>query len=79
MIRCGSCKFWSETSVQLWGETAIQPYTRNFGECENRHFKYGYHYGNEDLADDDVQVEDDEGWGLITGSKFGCVHGEKKK
>lgn len=46
------------------------------GNCSCPKFRLGYHIL--DLQPDEVQVEDDEGWGFMTGPLFGCVHGEAK-
>lgn len=36
--------------------------------------KMVYGYGDEDIAADQVAIEDDAGWGMSPGPEFGCVH-----
>ncbi len=33
-----------------------------------------YGYGKHDTDTDSVEIEDDEGWGMIPGPDFGCIH-----
>jgi hypothetical protein len=35
-----------------------------------------YGYGTSRKSNDEVEIEDDEGWGMIPGPKFGCIHHE---
>jgi len=37
-----------------------------------------YGYGNFNKENDTLKVEDDEGWGMIPGPKFGCIHHSPK-
>jgi hypothetical protein len=38
---------------------------------------YGYAFTPDECQPPDVvRIEDDEGWGMIPGPEFGCVHGE---
>jgi hypothetical protein len=53
------------------------------GDCLSKKWLKGYHYNSKDIEPDNVIVEDDEGWGAVTGAKFGCIHwvssdGERK-
>ena len=42
-----------------------------FGSCVRWHQGYGVQL--EDVACNEVLVENDEGWGMIMGPDFGCV------
>lgn len=44
---------------------------RRLGSCDRWHM--GYHLTQDDIADNEAWVEDDEGWGMMIGPKFGCV------
>ena len=61
MITCDRCKNWEQED--------------NLGSCICDKFKIGYDYAKKEIADDEVLVEDDEGWAFFTGPKFGCIHG----
>jgi hypothetical protein len=47
-----------------------------FGYCSR--WKAGYHIDPKTLADNEVLVEDDEGWGALMGPNFGCILFEAK-
>ena len=70
MIKCKGCKFWEINNNKGWGR---------LGECSSPKFKIGYRYNREEIADDEVEIENDEGWGCLTGPLFGCIHGELKQ
>jgi hypothetical protein len=36
-----------------------------------------YGYKARKQGRDELHVEDDEGWGMIPGPKFGCIHHER--
>ncbi len=63
MTLCGDCKFYN-----------VEP-KHDSHKCGR--WKYGYHHDGHE-SDDDIIVEDDEGWGVDMGTKFGCVLGEDK-
>ena len=42
-----------------------------FGSCER--WNQGYGLKVNDMAENEVLVENDEGWGMVVGPKFGCV------
>lgn len=53
------------------------------GECLSHNFKYGYgpqftNYDKDDNFDNvhpnQVLIENDEGWGMLVGEDFGCIH-----
>jgi hypothetical protein len=62
-----------ETSVEHICETC-QYYTPNTGGrgCQCPKMIFGY-YGRLPVGDE-VMLEDDEGWGIHQGPKFGCIH-----
>ena len=62
MGRCRTCKHWKIREEMP------------FGECSNEHMNYGYTFEISDISLDCVLIEDDEGWGMLTGPEFGCVH-----
>ena len=45
-------------------------------QCTCPKMVYGYGIGEADK--DGVNVEDDEGWGMVPGPDFGCIHYEEK-
>lgn len=45
------------------------PERDGFGSCA----RWAQGYGSQDLAPNEVCVENDEGWGMIMGADFGCV------
>lgn len=67
---CGDCHFWRKTDG-------------NFGSCNNTdHFYYGYGCLDDSPNKDKVSksgaiIEEDEGWGWVTSSGFGCVNFKK--
>jgi len=62
--RCERCRFW----------TQVVTYRGAFGDCGSGKFRLGYNLVG--VPSDCAIVEDDEGWGIVTGSHFGCVHWE---
>jgi hypothetical protein len=46
--------------------------------CKCPKMFYGYRRRDGDQARDAVQIEDDEGWGMIPGPDFGCIHHKDK-
>lgn len=62
MGTCRSCISW-------------KPYeTSGFGTCDNPNWRKGYHIQYKDMKSNQLIVENDEGWGFMTGPDFGCVH-----
>ena len=49
---------------------------RNGLSCTHPKIIYGY--GHKAPPDDGAIIEDDEGWGMIVGPLFGCIHFEPK-
>lgn len=48
--------------------------------CPKILYGYGHHYRNEGemIDSDELSVEDDEGWGMLPGPDFGCIHHEEE-
>jgi hypothetical protein len=59
MERCETCKHF------------VLEVNRDFGSCERWHKGYGVKW--QEVGEDEVLVEDDEGWAMMMGPKFGCV------
>ena len=66
--RCESCAFWVNQISKHFGEDLDD---RKTCKCPKIH--YGYHTLDIWMSDM-VNIENDEGWGMLTGPKFGCVH-----
>lgn len=47
------------------------PYDGRLGSCARWHV--GYSIPLKDVADNEVLVENDEGWGMMVGPDFGCI------
>lgn len=69
---CRNCKFYTPNVPKTDRQQA-------FGtiRCESPKFKYGYGY--EQIAKDEIVVENDEGWGANIGEEFGCIHFQLKQ
>jgi hypothetical protein len=65
---CKNCVYWDSENKR-----------RYHSSCDCPKFVPGYHVEDEELTDDSVHVEDDEGWAFRTGENFGCVHFKKKE
>lgn len=71
---CDGCKHWHK-------EMARNGDPRRHGQCHRWHGgdgSGGYATSLDDVADNEVIVETDEGWGAMMGPKFGCVLWEAK-
>lgn len=62
MKTCDTCSFY-----KIEGDDTPM----GFGQCTRWNFGYGIF--PKDLAENEVLVENDEGWGMFSGPKFGCV------
>jgi hypothetical protein len=58
MSTCKTCKHWLTASDRL-------------GTCAR--WLTGYRTADKDVGDNEVLVEDDEGWAAVMGPDFGCV------
>jgi hypothetical protein len=41
-------------------------------------YGYGVKYDGQKVDPDGLRIEDDEGWGMIPGPEFGCIHFEEQ-
>ncbi len=57
-------------------ETCCWYKVKYWHQCDCPKMVYGYGYGEVDQ--DGLAVEDDEGWGMVPGPDFGCIHHEEK-
>lgn len=55
-----------------------QPLTLIGCSCPKMMYGYNIKYDGQVLDSDCVSIEDDEGWGMIPGPEFGCVHFEEQ-
>jgi hypothetical protein len=44
------------------------------GSCSSPKIIYGYDNKGSVPTPDSARIENDEGWGMITGPDFGCIH-----
>ena len=70
---CKTCKHWGHNRDYAKDEGA------NLKSCSAPKLEYGYHIDQSEVADDGALIEDDEGWGMLTGPSFGCVLHEPKE
>lgn len=68
IVLCEACRFWHRHE-----QHEKRP---GLGSCTSDDFVYGY--GVKAIEPNQCLVEDDEGWGFATGSKFGCIHGRPR-
>lgn len=69
MNRCKTCKHWL-VDRDYW------PHEERLRSCASPGWLMGYNHKAVDVPDDGVLVENDEGWGVMMGPEFGCVHWE---
>ncbi len=66
MPSCKTCHWYrNETLPDIWKT------------CKCPKMVYGYWSSESD--DDGVRIENDEGWGMIPGPNFGCIHHKDKE
>lgn len=70
MNTCKVCKFWGNRSDDI---------SLRLKSCDAPKIKYGYGNDFSEIADNGALIEDDEGWGMLTGPDFGCVLYETRK
>jgi hypothetical protein len=77
MITCKECIFWNPDEAD-YERRAGAPRRAGYNcpRCLCPKFDYGY--SDNPVEHDGVIIEDDEGWGIVTGPDFGCIHGEPK-
>lgn len=66
MKRCKTCN---------WYQNDALPDTMKTCKCP----KMLYGYGARSAGADGVNIEDDEGWGMVPGPDFGCIHHASKE
>jgi len=74
---CEKCKWWNKGADFRKQDSG--PKNDNYGYCESKKFTSGYYSDQEDNMDDvigldGVLLESDEGWCMVTGKDFGCIH-----
>lgn len=74
---CENCKWWG---IAAAGNDNDKHSPLPIKPCGNPKHVYGYIGFDkaQKLPDDTILVENDEGWGMLTGAKFGCVNFEKR-
>jgi hypothetical protein len=70
METCKTCKHWGRRVERFDG--------MRLKSCDAPLIRYGYHVSEDEVTDNGALVEDDEGWGMVTGPEFGCLHWEVK-
>lgn len=63
---CGTCRY--------WGGRAIHWNTPQLRTCASPYILYGYRVAQAREHTDAAAVEMHEGWALLTGPAFGCIH-----
>lgn len=75
LLRCCTCRHWEPlTGIDGHGRDIAN----KVGTCSSDKFKLGYCIDVSKFVGDEVEVEDDEGWGFHPGPMFGCVHWRHK-
>lgn len=70
---CDSCFYWG------YGGEGKSRQEYPLRQCGCPIFQYGYDVDAALIPDNGVLIENEEGWGMITGPKFGCVHWKQKQ
>ena len=74
---CSNCRYWTRGVVRTTNPFNAATYAeRHLGGCACPKFRFGYGIEQHNIAPDEVLIEDDEGWGIMTGEDFGCIHHE---
>jgi hypothetical protein len=72
MGRCATCVHWGNSRAFTDDEL------NRLKSCDCPKFTYGYWDKEGEVPDDGGRIEDDEGWGMVTGPEFGCIHWKEK-
>lgn len=64
MITCRCCMHYTPSTAGL------------LGSCSR--WRQGYGWSHDEIRNDEVVIENDEGWGANMGPDFGCILGEMK-
>jgi hypothetical protein len=67
MNTCKTCTYWGNNRSYATDDGS------RLKSCSNKKLVYGYAESLDDVPDDGAAIEDDEGWGVLTGPDFGCV------
>ena len=73
MKTCKTCKHWGTRTRGGYSADS-----KRLKSCSAPLIEYGYGTEYSEVADNGALVEDDEGWGMLTGPDFGCVLHEGK-
>lgn len=73
MKTCNTCKHWGQ------GRGSNRDEDNRLKSCGAPLIEYGYGIEEDDIANNGAHVEDDEGWGMVTGPEFGCILHEDKE
>lgn len=66
--RCATCDHWGND------RNYSNDTEKRLKSCNCPKFFYGYNHDDNEVPDDGASIEDDEGWGMLTGPAFGCIH-----
>ena len=72
MKTCKTCKHWGNS------RNYAEDNGKRLKSCNAPQIEYGYGVEESEVADNGALVEDDEGWGMLTGPEFGGVLHEDK-
>jgi hypothetical protein len=78
MPKCADCRWWQREQTHEGQPPPYDTVARGLRECQSPHVLRGYGWNATDVPLDGALVEDDEGWGIVTGPNFGCVQWEAK-
>lgn len=70
MGTCKTCRHWRQEAS---GHASEAVFHGRLKRCDAPQICYGYGLQDDDVSDNGAVVEDDEGWGMLTGPEFGCV------
>lgn len=73
---CKDCKHSTTIPENL---SCMPGYRFNFIGCGNSKIRQGYNEDLLDIKEDEMLVENDEGWGFVVGTHFGCIHFKEKE
>lgn len=80
-MNCETCKYFFPIEIYSYeGKKKNHIAWEIYGSCEcpKMHYEYGIvEIMRKEEGKDCIQIENDEGWGMRVGPKFGCIHHEK--
>jgi len=69
-VRCKTCH---------WFKGSMKDDLEYSCDCPKMHYTYcSSAWAAKNLRTDDVLIENDEGWGMVPGPDFGCIHHKEK-